>query len=455
MCFFIRNVRFLQSNMSYCMLACQRNTFLLRVFRVIPHVYTKEGSVGSAVWLLPEIGIMRRMIREDHDWGLIDMQTAFDAAAKRWWLVIPFVLLTTAGLLELDIAHWVFSQINSATLTVLMSLVFGFGGYKLLELGSDATVDEATAFAEKREMGDGVVATILAFGTSLAELGFVVISLIKGEPTALFGAIVGSDGFNIGVVFALSVIAAGSSRFVENGLKQPMIVLAIMTAFVGLAAYAGFAFWLWPVLILITSLLAAWLFLRIKPEKKDGDKADARSPEQNTANGEPPMKDGEADGESPDVDEPFSLSRLLLGFASLLLGTLWLFSSIVAIAALLGVPPLVIGLIGAIITSLPEIMVTVPMVAKGKMTLVVAAVTVAASNAFDTAFMALPATIGNLIGSPLEVGTGAGVQLAALVTMAVTLWLLVSALWERISRFQAIFVLMGFMAFLVFTGIAH
>jgi Ca2+/Na+ antiporter len=361
------------------------------------------------------------------------MERVFNTIGNRWWLTLPFILLTCAGLVEYDLAQMSLDGLRPWTLVMIIAAIaFAYLGFKMLDVGSEATVSEATAFAKKRGMGGGVIASILAFGTSLAELGFVTIALIKGEPQALFGAIVGSDGFNIGIVFAVAVIAAGSGSFAARGLLKPMLALLAMTALVLLAAVIGFGFFLIPLGILVLASLSAWLFLKVAPDGAFDE-------------------DSAADEE----DTTFSLKRLLLGFAFLLLGTLWLFSAIVAVAELIGVPALVIGLVGAIITSLPEIMVTVPMVRRGKMTLPVAAIAVAASNAFDTAFLAVPALVGSITGHPLAVGTGFNVILAASVTMAVTGWLIFATMRRKISVIEALIVLVGFIVFLVYTGAAH
>lgn len=77
-------------------------------------------------------------------------------------------------------------------------LVLALGGLVLVVLGSDVTVDAATAIAERAGLSERVIGlTIVALGTSLPELFTSVSAAMKGKSDIAIGNIVGSNIFNI------------------------------------------------------------------------------------------------------------------------------------------------------------------------------------------------------------------------------------------------------------------
>lgn len=77
-------------------------------------------------------------------------------------------------------------------------LVFGVVGLVIVVLGSDITVDSATAIAKILGMSDRFIGlTIVALGTSLPELVTSVTAARKGNADIAIGNIVGSNIFNI------------------------------------------------------------------------------------------------------------------------------------------------------------------------------------------------------------------------------------------------------------------
>ena len=101
-------------------------------------------------------------------------------------------------------------------------ILTGVIGMILIIVGSDVTVDAATALATIFGMSERFIGlTIVAFGTSLPELVTSVIAARKGKADIAVGNIVGSNIFNILFVVgttALIVPVPFSSEFLIDGI---------------------------------------------------------------------------------------------------------------------------------------------------------------------------------------------------------------------------------------------
>lgn len=108
---------------------------------------------------------------------------------------------------------------------LLLITVIGMG---LIILGSDFTVDAATAIATAIGMSERFIGlTIVALGTSLPELVTSVSAALKGKADIAIGNIVGSNIFNILFVVGTSALITPvifASSFIIDG----MIALAAM-----------------------------------------------------------------------------------------------------------------------------------------------------------------------------------------------------------------------------------
>ena len=82
------------------------------------------------------------------------------------------------------------------------SLLYVLGGLVAVVYGSNLVVNNATNIAKVLGISERIIAlTIIAFGTSLPELITTIVSSKKGEDDLLVGNIIGSNIFNICVVF--------------------------------------------------------------------------------------------------------------------------------------------------------------------------------------------------------------------------------------------------------------
>lgn len=139
-------------------------------------------------------------------------------------------------------------------------LLFALIGLFLVVVGSDVTVDAATAIAELMGMSERFIGlTIVALGTSLPELFTSVSAALKGKADIAIGNIVGSNIFNI--LFVVGTTALITPVSFQPGFRVDTLVaigaalllllgtvrnqkLTRKTGVLMLLCYAGYFFWL-------------------------------------------------------------------------------------------------------------------------------------------------------------------------------------------------------------------
>ena len=110
---------------------------------------------------------------------------------------------------------------------VLLSIV----GLVLIVLGSDVTVDAATAIAKAAGLSERFIGlTIVALGTSLPELFTSVSAAIKGKADIAIGNIVGSNIFNILFVLGIAATISPITFIMENVID--IVILVVMSVLV-------------------------------------------------------------------------------------------------------------------------------------------------------------------------------------------------------------------------------
>ncbi len=110
---------------------------------------------------------------------------------------------------------------NDKILKLLLLIVIGGA---MIVLGSDVTVNAATALAEKFGMSERLIGlTIVAFGTSLPELVTSVTAALKGKTDIAVGNIVGSNIFNI-------LFVVGTTALITPVVYSPEFMVDTMTA---------------------------------------------------------------------------------------------------------------------------------------------------------------------------------------------------------------------------------
>lgn len=116
--------------------------------------------------------------------------------------------------------------------SVLLILV----GAAMIIIGSDITVDAATAIAYFFKMDERLIGlTIVAFGTSLPELVTSCMAAKKKETDIAVGNIVGSNLFNIlfvlGTTAVITPIAYTSAFIVDNLVAIAVVLLLWLLVF--------------------------------------------------------------------------------------------------------------------------------------------------------------------------------------------------------------------------------
>jgi len=125
------------------------------------------------------------------------------------WSGIILLLLFAAYLTYLFIVAMKNKEEEEAPkeVTVIKALVWTVIGLALIVLGSNVTVDAATAIAHVLGLSERFIGlTIVALGTSLPELFTSVVAAKKGNADIAIGNIVGSNIFNILLVVGLSAL---------------------------------------------------------------------------------------------------------------------------------------------------------------------------------------------------------------------------------------------------------
>ncbi len=232
---------------------------------------------------------------------------------------------------------------------VFGALVRVVTGSACLYAGAHLLIRGASGLARAFGVAPAVVGlTVVAFGTSLPELAVTITAALGGNADIALGNVVGSNIANMGLILGLATLIRGLSveltlvkREVPMGLAAVALVallsadgvLARGDALVLLAGFAGFLYW------------------SVAVERRAPGEVQVRY-ERVHASG---ARKGALAG------------MAVAGLAGVLAGGRWLVEGGVAAAALLGVPPVIVGLtLVAVGTSLPELAATLVAAARGE-----------------------------------------------------------------------------------------
>ncbi len=226
-----------------------------------------------------------------------------------------------------------------------MGFVFLVGGAELLVRGS-------ARLAVAAGISSLVVGlTVVAFGTSAPELAVSVMSAYKGQADLAVGNVVGSNIFNILVILGLAAVIVPlvvAQQLVRFDVPV-MILVSILVVPMGLDGKIGRI----DGLLLFAGVVAYTIFL-IRQSRREGS------------------AEVKAEYESEfGAKEPTSwvknVALVIVGVASLVLGSKWLVDGAVEIARAFQISELVIGLtIIAAGTSMPEVATSVVAAIRGE-----------------------------------------------------------------------------------------
>ncbi len=151
-------------------------------------------------------------------------------------------------------------------------LVFILGLVGLL-FGSHWAVGGALRLAEKWGWPAWVAGILLlALGTSLPEL-FVVLGSLPGYPQFALATVMGSNGFNVGIVLGLLLLLLGDSNICRGGGRWGLLSLLLLGSFIASQAFRNPEALVWPSLramgICLIFLYAAAIFMLFRAGDKE------------------------------------------------------------------------------------------------------------------------------------------------------------------------------------------
>lgn len=165
--------------------------------------------------------------------GLFDHQIGRGEGILLWGLMIVYLLyLLWASKQDRDEALETEPEKKRAIWKMILMVFVGVG---MIVLGSDISVDAATAIATGFGMSERLVGlTIVALGTSLPELVTSCTAAVKGKSDIAVGNIVGSNIFNIlfvvGTTALITPVPYSANFMVDSIVAVAAVVLLLLCA---------------------------------------------------------------------------------------------------------------------------------------------------------------------------------------------------------------------------------
>lgn len=232
-------------------------------------------------------------------------------------------------------------------MTVLLFLV----GLVLLVGGAEILVRGASRIATAAGIAPLVVGlTVVAFGTSAPELAVTTAATLRGDGDLAIGNVVGSNILNVLLILGLS--AAVTPLIVQKRLVRLEVPFMILVSAVVMFLAMDRAISRPEGIVLLASGIAYTLILVIQARRAGTGDADAAVA---AAAGEAGSSSVVASGWTP-LGVLGDMALVVAGLGLLVVGSHWIVQGAQALATILGVPDLVIGLtVVSAGTSLPEL----------------------------------------------------------------------------------------------------
>ena len=288
----------------------------------------------------------------------------------------------------------------------LLTLILFIIGFVLLISGAEFLVRGASSLAIAIGISPLVVGlTVVAFGTSAPELAVTIQSTYAGQADLAVGNVVGSNIANILLVLGLASLYG--ALWVDKQLLRLelplMVALSVLLWLIGLdgkiSHYDG-------IILFIGAIVYTTYVIRKSRKQVKADKA------AKAEGSEIPLT--QVTGTSHYVTQ---IGLVLIGLVMLVIGSRWLIDGAVAVARILGVSELVIGLtIIAVGTSLPEIATSIIASIKQKGDIAVG--NAVGSNIFNIlVVLGLGSAVspGGIVVSPLAIQSDIPIMIAVAV----------------------------------------
>jgi cation:H+ antiporter len=288
----------------------------------------------------------------------------------------------------------------------------------MLAYASDYFTEGAAKIAKRFGVSKFIIgAVVVGFGTSSPELFTSVYASLSGTGGIAIGNVIGSNIANIGLILGLAAFirAAAIRRKVEfiNG-----IACLLLTVLASILILHGYVVSPWDGIL----LLVAFTFYIVYSIKNPANSTYA-----------------------PDATEDIKRAgvHVVFGLAGVLIGSVLLVNSAVAIAHTLGIPESVIGLtLVAFGTSVPELAVSVVAAKKGYFTMVLG--NVVGSNIFNILLVLGAAAVAN----PIFIDDAIAFRSTPMMLIVTALMLLFMRTGWKITRAEGLVLLLSYGVFL-------
>lgn len=313
-------------------------------------------------------------------------------------------------------------------------------GLVLIIKGGDFFVDAAVWFAEVSGIPHFIVgATIVGFATSLPEILVSVIAAAQGSPEGVqmaTGNAIGSVTANTGLILGISLLFMPMAiRIREYFPKIGLLMLSIAVIWIFGMLFGEISIIASIVLVILFGL---FIYENIRSAKKN---LSAQS-EEAAINREEVTKAVVAK----------KIFMFVIGCAGIIIGSQLLVDNGSAIAASLGVPTRIISISAvAIGTSLPELVTTISAITKKQASLSVG--NILGSNIIDLTIVLPPCMLAYGKSLPVEQAT-LFVDLPVLLALSL-LCFVPTFFTKKFARWQGVALLLGYVAYIVYTFVFH
>jgi cation:H+ antiporter len=228
-----------------------------------------------------------------------------------------------------------------------LTIIFFVGGLVILILGADLLLRGSTRLAAAFGISPLAIGlTIVAIGTASPEIAVSLQAAVRGQADLTLGNVLGSNIFNI--LFILGITAIIAPIVIAEQLIRMDAPIMLAASFLVLALALDGNLGLFDSLILLSCLLA-YIIFALRQSRRES-KAVQNEYAEEFAQKQPRTTKNTLN----------NIFLILLGLGFLAVGSRWLVDSAVAIARVLRVSELIIGLtIVAVGTSLPEVTTSV------------------------------------------------------------------------------------------------
>ncbi len=273
---------------------------------------------------------------------------------------------------------------------------------------------------------------LIAYGSSSPEIAVSLSAALKGANEIVIGNVVGSNIINIALVLALGALVAPLKAHLDL-LKREAPILLVVTALMGLSLIDGKLSRIEGIigLTLGAAYTAYLIFAALKERKKNALHSDAIV--------------GKSKG-------GWALHAVIgiVSLAAMIYGADLFVKGSIQLSEILGLSPMVIGIVVvAIGTSLPELVTTIMAVIKKEDDIAIS--NVMGSNIFNILIvLGITATVSPITLNPSSAGpasNGLWVDMAVMGAVAVALVVLISSRTHRILRWHGAVLLTGYIGY--------